>query len=241
MYFSVYKNIVFHFRQIAMTETYLTFQKFNDIELANEIAERLKQNDIECFVQDNQGKFFDPSFANNSVEADIAIKLKPDDFIKANKALEDYYKKHLDTVDKDYYLFEFSDTELIDIISKPDEWGKFDYQLAQKILKDKGREIKPDTVQKLKTQRIDELLSPEKANRFLIIAGYFFIFVGAVIGIIIGWSLYNSKKTLPNGQRVFVYRHEDRMHGSRILLMATIVLIVAIIIRLILLFRGDHF
>ncbi len=216
-----------------MKETYLIFQKFNDIELANEIAERLKQNDIECFVQDNQGKFFDPSFANNSVEQDIVIKLKPDDFIKANKALEDYYKKQLDTVDKDYYLFEFSDNELIEIISKPDEWGNFDYQLAQNILKDRGKEIKSDTVQNLKTQRIDELSTPEKASKLLIIAGYFFIFFGGVIGIIIGWSLYNGKKTLPNGQRVFVYRNEDRMRGSRILLLGAIVLVLAIILRLI--------
>lgn len=222
-----------HFRQPAMTETYLTFQKFNDIELANEIAGRLKQNDIECFVQDNQGKFFDPSFANNSVEPDIAIKLKPDDFIKANKALEDYYKKQLDTVDKDYYLFEFSDNELTEIISKPDEWGNFDYQLAQKILKDRGKEIKPDTVQNLKTQRIDELSTPEKASKRLIIAGYFFVFFGVVVGIIIGWSLYNSKKTLPNGQRVFVYRNEDRMQGRRIFLMGTIVLVLIIILKLI--------
>ncbi len=224
-----------------MIETYLTFQKFNDIELANEIAERLKQNDIECFVQDNQGKFFEPSFANNSFEPDIAIKLKPDDFIKANKALEDYYKKQHDTVDKDYDLFEFSDNELTEIISKPDEWGNFDYQLAQKILKDRGKEIKPDTVQNLKTQRFDELSTPEKASQLLIFAGYFFVFFGAVIGIIIGWSLYSSKKTLPNGHRVFVYRNEDRMRGSRILLMGTIVIVLAIIFRLILLFRSDDF
>ncbi len=216
-----------------MTETYLTFQKFNDIELANEIARRLKQNDIECFIQDNQGKFFDPSFANNSVEPDIVIKLKPVDFIKADKALEDYYKKQLDNVDKDYYLFEFSDNELTEIISKPDEWGNFDYELAQKILKDRGKEIKSDIVQDLKAQRIVELSTSEKASKRLIIAGYFFVFFGAVVGIIIGWSLYNSKKTLPNGQRVFVYRNEDRMQGSRILLMGTIVLVLAIILRLI--------
>ena len=48
-----YNIVVRHFIQPAMTETYLTFQKFNDIKLANEIAGRLKQNDIECFVQDN--------------------------------------------------------------------------------------------------------------------------------------------------------------------------------------------
>jgi len=73
----------------------------------------------------------------------------------------------------------------------------------------------------------------EKAGKRLIIAGYFFVLFGAVVGIIIGWSLYKSKKTLPNGQSVFVYRNEDRMQGSRILLMGTIVLVLAITLRLI--------
>lgn len=224
-----------------MTETFLTFQKFHDIGLANEIAERLKQNDIEYLLEDNQRKFFDVSFANNTIEPDVIIKLKPEDFTKANKALEDYYKMQLNAVDKDYYLFEFSDEELGEIIAKPDEWGNFDYQLAQKILKERGKEIKLDTVQKLKEQRIDELSTPEKASRLLIVAGYFFIFFGAVIGIIIGWHLYKSKKTLPNGQRVFVYRNDDRNQGSRILLMAAIVLFLAIILKLIILFRGEGF
>lgn len=44
---------------------YLTFQKFNDPGLALQIAELLKQNGINCLLEDNQ-KFFDPSFANNN-------------------------------------------------------------------------------------------------------------------------------------------------------------------------------
>jgi hypothetical protein len=68
----------------------------------------------------------------------------------------------------------------MEIIAKPDEWGSFDYQLAQKILNDKGKELKPDTLNNLKGQRIDELSTPEKASKILIVAGYFFIFFGAL-------------------------------------------------------------
>ncbi len=155
-----------------MTNTFLTFQKFNDVELAKESSERLKQNDIECLLEDNR-KFFDPSFAYNTIEPDISIKLKPEDFLKAHKALENYYKKDLDNVDKNYYLFEFTDEELIEIISKPDEWGHFDYQLAQKILKDRGKEIKPEVADLLKTQRINELVKPDTTHKYWIYVGYF--------------------------------------------------------------------
>lgn len=116
-----------------MIESFLTFKKFNDIELAKEIANRLTQNNIEFLLEDNQ-KQFDITFANNTFDPNISIKIKSKDFIKANEALGKYYKSRLDSVDNDYYLFEFTDDELFEIISKPDEWGPFDYQLSKKSL-----------------------------------------------------------------------------------------------------------
>lgn len=224
-----------------MAETFLTFQKFHDIEIANEIAEQLNQNGIQFLLEENQKTNFDPSFANNPTEPGILIKVRPEDFAIAHKALEDYYKKQLATVEPSYYLFEFSDEELMEIIAKPDEWGDFDYQLAQKILSDRGKGINSSTVQKLKEQRIDELSAPEKASNSLIIAGYFFALFGAVFGIVIGAHLSKSKKTLPNGKRSFVYGDEDRKNGKRILWMSLIILSLAVLMYLILYFKGNDY
>ena len=168
-----------------MTDTFLTFQKFNDIELAKEVAGRLKQNGIDYSLEENQ-KFFDPSFANNSIEPDISIKLKADDFSKAHKALEEYYNKTLDNVEQDYYLFDFTDEELIEIVSKPDEWGHFDYKLAQKILRDRGKEIKPEVAELLRTQRIKDLAQPDTTHKYWIYVGYFSAIFGGLFGIMIG-------------------------------------------------------
>ena len=213
-----------------MLSIFLTFQKFNDVELAREIAERLKQNEIECLLEDSS-KFFDPSFANNTIEPDISIKLRPEDFAPAHKALEDYYQKDLESVDKDYYLFEFTDEELIEIISRPDEWGYFDYQLAQKLLKDRGKEIKPEVAALLKTNRINELAKPDTTHKYWIYIGYFFAIIGGLFGLIIGWTLAYFKKTLPNGQRVYAYREEERNHGTRMFLISCVSIIFWAIVR----------
>lgn len=222
-----------------MTDNLLTFQNFNDIALANEIAGILKQNNIDCIIEDNQRRYFDPSFANNTIDPDILLKLRADDFVKAHKVLDDYYKEKTETVDADYYLLRFSDNELIEIVSKPDEWGAFDYQLAQKLLKDRGKEIASDSVQNLKTKRIKDLAAPENASDLLIAAGYFFILFGGFIGIIIGWSLYYSKKTLPDGERVFVYTPKHRAQGKLIFWLSLIVFVASISIRLITLAQGN--
>src|SRR5258708_6644806 len=135
-----------------MGNNYITYQKFNDFELAQTIAQKLKESEIEYLLEDNS-KYFDVSFANNSFESKIDLKVKSEDFIKADKALDDLYKKNLGEVEKDYYLFSFSEDELKEIISKPDEWGNFDYQLAQKILREKGKGINPEDIELLKFRR----------------------------------------------------------------------------------------
>ena len=38
---------------------------------------------------------------------------------------------------------------LREIIAKRDEWGAFDYALAQKILRDRGQEVAPEELEKL--------------------------------------------------------------------------------------------
>lgn len=125
-----------------MSDNYLTFQEFYDRELANEVAARLQQNGINYLLEDYQTILFSsPLLGKNTVEPEAVLKLKSEDFTKANIAPEDFYKTQINGVDKNYYLFGFSDEQLLDVVAKPDEWGVFNCQLAQKILKDKGENI----------------------------------------------------------------------------------------------------
>jgi hypothetical protein len=204
-----------------MADGFLTFFKFNDPGIASAMTERLSQNRI-SYELENDRVIFDPSFANNAIDPLICLKLRPDDFARAHQILEGYYRTLLDTVDKDYYLFDFTDPELLEILGKPDEWGHFDYALAGKILKDRGIDISPELAETLKAQRIKELSKPEAEDSSRIWAGYISAAMGGVFGLVIGWILAYFKKTIPNGQRVFVYREQERKHGKRILLISAI-------------------
>jgi len=215
-----------------MNQPLLTFQRFNDIGLANEFAEKLTELGIYCEI-DNQTVPFDVTYANNPLENDIRIKLHPGDFTKANAVLDEYYKSQLDSIDKDYYLFSFTDNELEEIVRRPDEWNRLDYQLALKLLKDRGIEIKPEVIESYQQRRIAVLSQSEKSSVYWILAGYItpltgiitgfrsaglmFVMPGALTGIIIGALLMFSKKTLPNGTRVSIYTKNAQKHGKIIL------------------------
>ncbi|MHA4808454.1 hypothetical protein ACX0G9_10110 [Flavitalea flava] len=204
-----------------MPESFLTFQKFNDAGLASVIAERFKEQQIEYLIE-NEVPVFDVSFANNSIEPTIQLKVRPADFPRAHATLEAWYQTQLQDVDPDYYLLSFTDRELLDIVSKPDEWGHFDYALAKKLLTDRGIPITSDTANTLREKRLEELSKPERSSPNWILAGYFFAISGGLLGLFIGYFLCYFKKTLPNGGRVFVYAEPERKHGQRIMIISAI-------------------
>ncbi|HEX3935455.1 MAG TPA: hypothetical protein VHW43_12295, partial [Puia sp.] len=118
----------------------LTFQQFNDIALARTMGDRLGAAGIEYEI-DSQDPHLDPVIIGSSPDSSIDLKIPAEDFIRARAVLEAYYEEQLQDVDPDYYLFGFTDQELLEILAKPDEWGAFDYVLARKLLIERGHPI----------------------------------------------------------------------------------------------------
>lgn len=218
-------------------QQFITFQKFNSIGLAQELAELLKENNIE-FVLDGNEHY------NNALSIDrtgeYRIKLREADFKKADALLLSISQKQLQNIDKDYYLLDFDNEELLEVVTKPDEWGQLDYLLAQKLLKERGMEINPILAEALRKQRVQEISKPEQGNGIWIYAGYFFALVGGALSIFIGWHLIAYKKTLPNGDIIYGFSESDRKHGKRILILGIVFTIVWIIVRLKIEFFENH-
>jgi hypothetical protein len=131
-------------------------------------------------------KQFDPSYAFNAVDPEVNLMLNPQDFSQANEVLKTYYARQVDDVDPGYYLFAFSDRELVEIIRRQDEWGAFDIALSRRILHDRGIEITDEADAISAKQRVAELSEPEDAPIWMYIVGYFFALAGGFVGFIIG-------------------------------------------------------
>ena len=203
----------------------LTFRKYNDPALAEPLIELLQKNDIDYEFIESPMVFSASLTFSEELNREYAVKVRPGDFDKAEQLLIDDEAQHIDDVENDYYLFAFSDDELLDVVTNYEEWGTFDVVLARKILNERG--IKIDDL-KLKEQKITALKKPEEANGGWIIAGYLMALAGGLLGILIGWFLWTSKKTLPNGERLYAYDEVDRWHGKRIFFIGVIVFAIAI-------------
>lgn len=213
-----------------MPNTFLTFQKINNETLANALAELLIANNIPVQIE-NERTYFDVSFANNKFDANINVKIEPQNFDKAYQVLETYYATDLQNVAPNYYLLEFTTNELLNIVKKPYDWSVYDYLLAKKLLQKKDVNISDEDIAKYKTDYITEKEKPTQSPIIWIVIGYAacilqnaIFFWGYFIGlaITIGITLALLKKTLPNGQSIFYFDKTYRNHGFIILTISII-------------------
>ncbi|EPR74955.1 hypothetical protein ADIWIN_0042 [Winogradskyella psychrotolerans RS-3] len=215
-----------------MEDNYSIFRKFPSLEQASELKALLNENNIETILDDNAPSV-DVTFTGNTLQNEIEVRIKQTDFKKAESILEKEVENLIETIDKDYYLFEFTDEELYDILLKSDEWNAFDYTLAQKILLQRGKPIDKDLLNSLKDERLKQLAEPEGNQKPWIIAGYFFAFLGGFLGLIIGYFLWTSKKTLPDGQKIYTYAENDRKHGKYIFYISLVIAPTTILFRVV--------
>ncbi|MFV8353208.1 hypothetical protein [Flavobacterium sp. XS2P14] len=214
-----------------MKEEFIIFQKFNTESLAIDFGLLLNENKIENLLENISIKF-DPILSNNEFGKEYCVKIKKIDFERTNVVLSEKTKAEINEIQDDYYLFSFSDEELIDVIEKSDEWNKFDVELAHKLLKERGNEITDEQINEIKKQRIVELSKPEEGQNIYIIIGYICAFLGGFLGVFIGWHLLTYKKTLPNGNRIYAYSENYRKQGNRILILGGIFIVIWILYRI---------
>lgn len=213
-----------------MQEEYSIFKKYPTLEQAAELKELLDKEGIEAVLGDNIPPV-DVTFSGTTLQHEFEVRIKPSDFVRAEDLLEQQAEDLIDQVDKDYYLFNFTDEELYEILLKSDEWNEFDYTLAQKILSQRGKLIDKALLNSLKNERLKQLAQPEENQRAWIILGYVFAFLGGLLGIVIGYFLWTAKKTLPNGKKVYSYSEKDRKQGKYIFIIAMFIFPIALILR----------
>jgi hypothetical protein len=208
----------------------LTYKTFTDLALARNLAAMLDDNGIE-YMLDESVPIINRALV--STDKEYYLKIAAGDFTKVQQLQVEYESEFVAEVEADYYLFDFTVAELMEIVTKPDEWSAFDYALAKKLLQEKGFDLSTPATAKLNNERLEELKKPEPSNTLWIVLGYIFAFGGGVIGFFIGWQLWKAKKTLPDGEQVYTYNDADRKNGKWIFILSILGLLTGLYYKLI--------
>ncbi len=205
-------------------KTLVTFRTYQEPEQADALGKLLTEHHIPFEISQDRDSL-DGLYGGNSSQITYYVKLKEQDFARADDLLLKASESMLDHVDADHYLYPFTDEELIDVLAKPDEWNEFDYRLARKILQERGKAFTDDVLRDWKEKRVKALSAPEVSSMTWIYIGYLLAFLGGLVGLFMGVAVFTAKKTLPNGQRVPAYPANQRAHGVWIMIISGVVIV----------------
>ena len=202
---------------------FLTIRNFNQEAQYLELLHVLESHNIPYQTEAYRQRL-DP-ISMVTLAPEYIVKVQSHDFAKVSELMNELAELAVLDASDEHYLFDFKDEELFDILASPDEWSAFDYQLARRILDERGIEIDTKLLNSLKESRLQELAQPEEKPTSLLSA-YFFALLGGVIGIVLGWHIMTARKTLPDGQRPYLYPESDRKHGPWIIALGVVMLVV---------------
>ena len=206
-----------------------TYMSLTDAESASEITSILTKNKIPFKIQDT-GKDFDASFSMNKASKSILILLHSNDFERANAVVDTELILDENTIDKEHFLYGFSNDELLDVIKNSEEWHPLDVKLAKQLLEQNKIQINETEIADFKKEKVAESFKPEKSDITTILIGYVFSITGGLIGLGITFFLINSKKTLPTGEKIYTYCKSDRSHGFKMLILSSISIVICLIV-----------
>lgn len=187
-------------------------------EILDQISEILDSNGIEYVIEDTKPSF-DITFSNSAI-VEYILKVKNSQKEKALELLENSFDN--DTVNAEHYMDSYTDEELIEVISMPNDWDKFDLEYAKKLIKKRGVVVDEEILEKAKLRQGNEFLEPIKAKAAIVLVGYLFSLFGGWIGLVIALHLKYKKKEIEGSENIFYYDEKSRSHGDSMLIIGII-------------------
>jgi hypothetical protein len=178
---------------------FLTFSKFYTKEEAEAFAALLDSNNI-LFDAERLTAQLDNIYLGEDSEPRYLVKVQKEDFGKVESLMKSEMEKQVDDVPANYYLFQFSNEELTDVMRKPDEWNYFDQLLARKLLLQRNVEV--NAITEGSVFRQEDLYVPARIEAGWLILAYLMAVLIPFAGIPMGLLMFSGQRTLKDGTKV---------------------------------------
>ena len=171
-------------------ESLIPFRRFDNWQNAQHCVEMLEKIGIEYKLEE-----YDKNpvvLGSLLAEKEFLIKVRQEDFEQADEKLLQATEINVPDLDPNYYLFGFSDEELIEILVKPSEWGEIDRAIAPKLLIGRGYDINNLKIDSKKEKHIKELAKPQEESPEKIMKGYVCVTLGGLCTLFYIFDIYES-------------------------------------------------
>lgn len=201
---------------------YSVYKVFTERADADTFIEYLKEQNIEAFIVEDDTQM-NLIFGEVTQNKKYYLKIKQSDFESVHELLRAENEKSIENLSADYYLFNYTEEALWDILKKPDEWSAFDVSVSKKILEGKGHNISEEILQTYKDERIKALSVQDDYNVSWLVIGYILTIFLGIVGIFWGLNYLNADINLPDGKKIKRYNNAARLHGRILLVLGIII------------------
>lgn len=132
-------------------ENFIIYQTFANLQEASDLIDLLNANQIP-FETDDTTMRFDMSAMNiNPLENGFVVKIRETDIEKVNELT---LSNATPECVADHYLYSFSDNDIMEIVTNPEEWTSEEVELAKKILKQRNLQLTAEIVKSFRKGKI---------------------------------------------------------------------------------------
>jgi len=190
---------------------YLTYSKFYTEAASEELSGFLAKHHIDYIIERDKD-VLDKIYIGESLDPMVLLKIKDTDFTIVNDLVKNEFVVDISRVDTSYYLLNFSDNELQDVVNSPAEWNYFDRALAMQLLRQRN-------VPLVETHLVEQLVkyTPTRISMPLLLLEYIGSIGFIYVGIVIGLGTLLATKTQPNGRSAKMFDQFTRQHGIALL------------------------
>jgi hypothetical protein len=187
-----------------------TYSRFHTTEEAEEFAAALADAGISAKIEWEKN-ILDKVYIGETLDPLFAVRIAPHDFEKANQLQRAEERINVSAIDPEYYLFSFTNEELLDVVRNKGEWNSFDQTLAKQLLDDRKVFVDHNVINK----KVE--YTPSRVSATVLVLEYLLSIYFPFAGILIGLATLYAFKVLSTGEKVNMYDDSTRMHAKLIL------------------------
>ncbi len=226
------------------TSAFAVFRKLNKKEDLEDILEILKENDISYRARENKA-MLDSVIIGQALNENFWIEIFDYEFKRANQILEAAASSNYSQEDiSQHYLNELDDDELMEVLTKPDEWNQDATVMAKLILENRGKSVNERQIKQTIDDRLVEMKQPKSASLFArlgfivlaLVCGYFshrilvMAGVGSMVCVLTGFYYATFKETAPDGERYLAFDSSTRQYGWILIGIAILAFLLALLL-----------
>lgn len=202
-------------RANAIKDYDIAFKTLISATEAESTVEFLKEKGVDCVLEYPRVRFNVITQSDGSTGVYRIMLKSENDILLAQNALHEISAADIAALPKDYYLFGFTTEQLSNIITtEQDEWGEFDYALAQHLLTERG-----ENIEAIKTSAAAAPpYKPEKMSGALKILLIALCLMANPVPLISAYKYYTATVLDANDKKVYQYDSGTRTFAEWLLL-----------------------